>query len=171
MFKRLLSAPAILIFAGIMLSLATVVSAQTTNGSITIQTMDATKALLPGTHLVLTDNETNVTREGTTLSSGTFTFTSLPPASYHLTVEHAGFSTVNYDSVVVQAGIATPLDITLKVGSATQEINVSAVSVPVIEVSSNTISTSINLNEVKNLPVGNRRSEERRVGKERRSRW
>ncbi|MEO6805407.1 MAG: hypothetical protein ABI286_09820 [Edaphobacter sp.] len=35
--------------------------------------MDSTKALVPGTHLVLTDNETNVTREGTTLSSGTFT--------------------------------------------------------------------------------------------------
>ena len=144
MFKRLLSAPATLILAGIMLSLATVVSAQTTNGSITIQTMDSTKALLPGTHLVLTDNETNVAREGTTLSSGTFTFTSLPPASYHLLVEHAGFTSVNYDSIIVQAGIATPLDITLKVGSETQEVSVSAVAVPVIEVSSNTLSTSIN---------------------------
>ena len=156
MFKRLLSGPAILIFAGIMLSLATVVSAQTTNGSITIQTMDATKALLPGTHLVLTDNETNVAREGTTLSSGTFTFTSLPPASYHLTVEHAGFATVNYDSIVVQAGIATPLDITLKVGATIERVDVSAVAVPVIEVSSNTLSTSINMEEVNNLPVGNR---------------
>src|ERR1035437_5884019 len=135
MFKRLLSAPATLILAGIMLALATVVSAQTTTGSITIQTMDTTKALLPGTHLVLTDNETNVAREGTTLSSGTFTFTALPPASYHLTVEHAGFSTVNYDSIVVQAGVATPLNITLKVGTTTQEINVSSVSAPVIEVS------------------------------------
>src|ERR1035437_6315359 len=136
MFKRLLSGPALAISAGIIFSLAaTVASAQTTNGSITIQTMDTTKALLPGAHLVLTDNETGVTREGTTLSSGTFSFTALPPSSYHLTVEHAGFSSVNYDSVVVQAGIATPLDITLKVGSATQEINVSAVAVPVIEVS------------------------------------
>jgi hypothetical protein len=156
MFKRLLSGPAILIFAGIMLSLATVVSAQTTNGSITIQTMDSTKALLPGTHLLLTDTETNVTREGTTLSSGTFTFAALPPASYHLTVEHAGFATVNYDSIVVQAGIATPLDITLKVGATVERVDVSAVSVPVIEVSSNTLSTSINMEEVNNLPVGNR---------------
>ncbi len=156
MFKRLLSGPATLLFAGIMLSLATVVSAQTTNGSITIQTMDATKALLPGTHLVLRDNETNVTRQGTTLSSGTFTFTALPPASYHLSVERAGFASVNYDSIVVQAGVATPLDITLKVGSETQVVDVSAISAPVIEVSSNTLSTSINLNEVNNLPVGNR---------------
>jgi hypothetical protein len=130
--------------------------AQTTDGSITIQTMDATKALVPGTHLVLTDNATNVTRDGTTLSSGAFTFTALSPSSYRLTAEHAGFSKVDYDNIVVQAGVATPLDITLNVGSDVQKVEVSAVSVPVIEVSSNTLSTSINLEEVNNLPVANR---------------
>jgi Carboxypeptidase regulatory-like domain len=157
MFKRLLSGPAIAIFAGIIFSLAaTAASAQTTNGSITIETLDSTKALLPGTHLVLTDNGTNVAREGTTLSSGTFTFAALPPSTYRLTVERSGFANVNYDSIVVQAGVATPLNIILKVGSTTQEVDVSAVSVPVIEVSSNTLSTSINLEEVNNLPVNNR---------------
>lgn len=153
MFKRLLSAPATLILAGIMLSLASVVSAQTTNGSITIQTMDSTKALLPGAHLLLTDTETNVTREGTTLGSGTFTFAALPPTTYRLTVEHAGFSTVNYDNIVVTPGVATPLNVMLKIGVTTQEINVSSVSAPVIEVSSNQLSTSIDLNQVNNLPV------------------
>jgi hypothetical protein len=124
--------------------------------SIVVQIMDPTKALLPGAHLVLRDNETNVTREGTTLSSGTFTFTALPPARYQLTVEHQGFTSVNYNSIVVQAGVATPLDIILKVGSTSQEVSVSAVSVPVIEVSSNTLSTSVNMEEVNNLPVANR---------------
>src|ERR1017187_8096442 len=144
MFKRLLSGPALAISAGIIFSLAaTVASAQTTNGSIAIETLDSTKALLPGTHLVLTDIETNVTREGTTLSSGTFTFEALPPASYRLTVERAGFTTVKYDRIVVQAGVATPLNIVLKVGTTTQEIDVTAVSGPVIETSSNQLSTSI----------------------------
>jgi hypothetical protein len=130
-----------------------VASAQTTNGSITIQTMDSTKALLPGTRLVLTDSETGVSREGTTLSSGTFTFGALPPSSYRLTVEHAGFNRVEFDSVVVQAGVATPLDIILKVGSTAQEINVSSALGPVIETSSNQLSTSVDLNQVNNLPV------------------
>jgi hypothetical protein len=130
--------------------------AQTTDGSITIQTTDITKALVPGTHLVLTDVETNITREGTTLKSGTYTFGALPPATYRLTVEHVGFSSLAYDTIVVQAGIATPLNITLKVGSDTQKVDVSAVSVPVIETSSNTLSTSINLEEVNNLPLASR---------------
>jgi Carboxypeptidase regulatory-like domain len=157
MFKRLLSRPANLILAGILFSLAsTAAFAQSTNGSITIQTMDATKALLPGTHLVLRDNDTGITREGTTLSSGAFTFEALPPSNYHLSVEHAGFTTVTYDRILVQAGVATPLNILMKVGSPTQEVNVSAVSVPVIDVSSNTLSTSLNLEEVNNLPVANR---------------
>jgi hypothetical protein len=157
MLKRIFSSLAFLLFAGTMLSFApTVASAQTTSGSITVQTMDPTKALLPGAHLVLTDNDTGVTHEGTTLSSGTFTFEALAPATYHLTVEHAGFSTVNYDSIVVQAGVATPVNVSLKVGATTQEVSVSAVSVPVIETSSNTLSTSIDLNEVNDLPVPGR---------------
>jgi len=127
--------------------------AQTSNGSIMVQTMDPTKALLPGTRLVLTDIETGVTREGETLSSGTFTFSALPPATYQLQVEHTGFSAVNYDKVIVQAGVATPVNVILKIGTTSQEINVSAVSVPVIEVSSNQLSTSVDLNQVNNLPV------------------
>jgi hypothetical protein len=157
MLKGLLSRAAILVSAGIMFSLvSTAVLAQTTTGSITVQTMDATKALVTGAQLVLTDNQTGTTRKGMTLSSGTFTFEGLSPSSYHLTVEHAGFSSVDYDSIVVQAGVATPVNIILKVGAITQEVNVSAVSVPVIEVSSNTLSTSVDLTEVNDLPVANR---------------
>ncbi len=157
MFKRLLSRPAILIVLGITFSLASsVASAQTADGSITVQTMDTTKALVPAAHLVLTDNETGVAREGTTLSSGTYTFTALPPSTYRLTADHAGFSTVNYDSIVVQAGVATPVNIILKVGATTQEVSISAVSQPVIETSSNQLSTSINLEEVNDLPVNGR---------------
>ena len=152
MIKRLLSCAAVLCAVNVFI-LAPTASAQTTSGSITIQTMDATKALLPGTHLVLTDNETNVVRDGTTLGSGTFTFEALPPTVYHLTVEHAGFATVIYDRIVVQAGVATPLNIVLKVGTTAQEVNVSSVSAPVIETSSNQLSTSVDLKEVTNLPV------------------
>lgn len=131
-------------------------SAQITNGSITVQTEDASKALVPGTHLVLTDNETNVVREGKTLGSGTYTFGALNPSNYRLTVDHDGFNTVTYEKIVVQAGVSTPLNVTLQVGSDTQKIDVSSLAVPVIETSSNTLSTSIDLNEVQNLPVANR---------------
>lgn len=153
MINRLLNRPVLVLLMAVVFSFGLSMSAQTSNGSITVQTMDPTKALLPDTHLVLTDNETGVAREGTTLSSGTFTFAALPPASYHLTVEHAGFTTVNYDTIVVQAGVATPLNITLKVGATTQEVDVSTVSAPVIETSSNQLSTSVDLNLVNNLPV------------------
>ena len=155
MIKQLLLCGAIL-FAANVFCISPTVSAQTTDGSITVETMDATKALVPGTHLVLTDTETNVVREGTTLRSGTFTFGALPPSNYRLTADHIGFSSPVYDHIVVQAGVATPLNITLKVGSDTQKVDVSALSVPVIETSSNTLSTSINLEEVNNLPFGNR---------------
>src|ERR1700756_3709537 len=144
MIKRLLSCAAALIAVNVF-SLPPTASAQTTDGSITIQTVDPTKALLPGTRLVLTEIDTNVKREGTTLSSGTFTFEALPPTTYSLPVEHAGFSPVRYDEIVVQARVATPLNVVLKVGAANQEVDVSSVSAPVIETSSNQLSTSTDL--------------------------
>lgn len=157
MIKRLLNGALPCFWATAFLFLLSVPAlAQTTNGSIVIQTMDSSKALVAGTHLTLTDTETNVTREGTTLSSGTFTFGALNPTSYRLVVEHPGFSSVTYERVIVQAGVATPVNVFMKVGSDTQTIEVSALSVPVIETSSNTLSTSIDLNEVNNLPIGNR---------------
>ena len=155
MIKRLLLCGAVL-FAVNVFSFTPTVSAQTIDGSIVIQTMDATKALVAGTHLVLTDTETNQVREGTTSKSGTYTFGDLPPASYTLTVDHAGFSSVNYASVLVQAGVATPLNITLAVGSDTQKIEVSGTSAPLIETSSNTLSTTVDMTEINNLPVANR---------------
>ena len=158
MIKRLLNGAALFFCAATIVFFLTpvVASAQDTNGSITVQTRDATKALLPGTHLVLRDTDTGVTREGTTLSSGTFSFGALPPTTYQLTVEHEGFAPVSYDSIVVSAGVATPLDITLKVGSTNQKVDVSSVSAPVIETSSNQLSTSIDIGQVNNLPLQGR---------------
>ena len=152
MIKRLVTCAALVFSVNVFIASPSA-SAQDTSGSITVQTTDATRALLPGTHLVLTDIETNIMREGTTLGSGTFTFEALPPTSYRLTVEHPGFATVNYDQIVVQAGVATPLNVVLKVGATSQEVNVTSVSGPVIETSSNQLSTSVDLNQVNNLPV------------------
>src|SRR5580698_7848907 len=52
MIKRLLSGAVVLFAVNVFIPHPTA-SAQTTDGSITIQTTDSTKALLPGTHLVL----------------------------------------------------------------------------------------------------------------------
>jgi hypothetical protein len=157
MFKQFKQGVALSFFAVIVFTLGPVVAlAQSANGSIAVQVMDPSKALLPGTHLILTDTGTNIAREGTTLSSGAYTFTSLPPATYSLSVTHAGFDTVTYDTILVQAAVATPVNVTMKVGSDIQKVEVSAVSVPVIEVSSNTLATSIDLEGITNLPIANR---------------
>lgn len=158
MFKRLqigfalFSSAAVIVFS----SLSFVASAQTIDGSINVQTLDPSNALVVGARLVLTETETNTVHEAKTLGTGRYTFAGLTPASYKLTVEHPGFVSVTYDNIVVQAGVATPLDVILQVGSEAQKVDVSALSVPVIETTSNTLSTTVNLVEVNNLPVANR---------------
>lgn len=128
----------------------------TTSGSIIIQTMDSTKALLPGAHLVLQDKSTNVTREADTLSSGNYTFYGLTPGDYRLTISHAGFSPELHESIVVQAGHGTTLDVVLNVGGDNQKVDVLAVTVPVIETSSNILSTTVDLTQTQDLPLQGR---------------
>ena len=58
MTKRLFNSAAVFCFAAILLSFGvSKMSAQTTDGSIAVQTMDTTKALLTGAHLVLTEKD------------------------------------------------------------------------------------------------------------------
>ena len=107
-FKHGVALYSFVFFAAIVFTLIPGIAlAQTTNGSIVVQVMDPTKAVLPGTRLILTDKGTNIASEGTTLSSGGYTFTSLPPANYSLVVTHTGFDSVTYDTILVQAGVAT----------------------------------------------------------------
>ncbi len=156
MIDRLFRCVAVCVMAIACLVLPSVVSAQTTDGSIDVQAVDPSKALVPGVHLVLTDIQTNVVREGKTLGTGRYTFVGLDPAAYRLTVDHPGFESVVFDKIVVQAGVATPLNVVLKVGSESQRVEVSSTSVPVIETTSNTLATTVDLEEVNNLPVGGR---------------
>jgi hypothetical protein len=127
-----------------------------TSGSIVVQTTDPTKALVSGSHLVLQDKSTNVTRNADTLTSGSYTFYGLTPGDYRLTILHAGFSPETYESIIVQAGHGTTLDVVLRVGGENQKIEVSAITVPVIETSSNILSTTVDLQQTQDLPLQNR---------------
>jgi len=143
-----------LLVSGLLLQSPRASMAQATStGSIVLQVMDSTKAALPATRLVLIDKSTNVTRIADTLKTGSYIFQALPYGHYQLTVTHEGFQATVYDDIVVQAGRDTGVNATLAVGVVADKVEVSSLSVPVIETQSNTLSTSLDLKQVLNLPV------------------
>jgi TonB-dependent receptor len=92
-----------------------------TNGSISGTVKDTAGAVLQGAQVFLQPGATTVVSD----AQGRYLVTGLNPGSYMVTISYVGFTT-SASTVSVTAGAATPMDVTLKVGSANQEVEVTA---------------------------------------------
>ncbi|MBZ5687854.1 MAG: carboxypeptidase-like regulatory domain-containing protein [Acidobacteriia bacterium] len=150
--RRLL--PSALLSLCILLTVGAVSSwAQITQGSISISVADPSGAIVSDADVVLQDLATNVTRTATTGSAGSYTFAGLPTGTYKLTITKPGFQTQLFESVTVSATRVTDVKAVLKVGAVSQQVVVSAETVPVLETESNAITGTIDMRQVEDLPL------------------
>src|SRR5271163_36945 len=84
-----------------LLAIAGAVRAQSTNGSLTGRVTDPQKAVVVGAKVEAINVGTNVGYEGTTNNTGEYYVTSLPPGTYRIEVEKAGFKTVIKPDVIL----------------------------------------------------------------------
>ena len=124
-----------------------------TVGAVTITVLDTSGAYVPGASLALKNVDTNHVRSGATGSSGLYRFVNLPFGTFELTVSKAGFATQVMSSVVVQAGRVTDVKVILQVGEATQKVVVTTSAVPLLQTTSNAISTTIDMKQINDLPL------------------
>ena len=103
---------------------------QTTSmGTIVGVVTDVSNAVVSGATVTLTDAATAQTRTVTTNDAGRYTFVDLPSGKYDIAVTKTGFVKVSIPAQVVQVGVITTDNVTLKVGAATQTIEVQATGV------------------------------------------
>jgi Carboxypeptidase regulatory-like domain len=131
------------------------VVAQTTVGTVTVTVLDESGAVVPDADLVMTNASTNVVTKGATTRAGTYSFEAVPIGTYRLTIAKSGFASQEYDNVVAQGGRTTDLNVTLKVGTAVQSINVEAVT-PLLPTTTDAISTTVDMKQIEDLPLGGR---------------
>jgi hypothetical protein len=103
---------------------ATDSSAQSIYGTLTGIISDATGAVLANATLKLKDENSGSQRDTATNSEGYFTFVSLPPGSYQLSVEAPGFETYRQTKISVLGGDKINVNVTMKVGSAATAVEV-----------------------------------------------
>jgi hypothetical protein len=115
--------------------------------------VDSAGALIPGAKLVLKDLGTNDIHTATTKGSGTAVIPYLNPATYSLTVTRNGFSTSNYAKVTIQTNQVTNLSVKMQVGSTTETVNVASDASALLNTTQNTVSTTIDLKQVEDLPT------------------
>ncbi|MCI0624818.1 MAG: carboxypeptidase-like regulatory domain-containing protein, partial [Acidobacteria bacterium] len=127
---------------------------QAPTGSIIGTVTDPSGAVVPTARVELRNQQTGFRRIVETTSKGEYNAPALPPGGYHITVEAAGFQRVSREALV-EAGLATTLNISLTVGPAEQVVNVSAVT-PQIRYDRFDISGIVTQGQVERLPLNGR---------------
>jgi carboxypeptidase family protein len=150
---RYLSLAAFLLLTAYCL-LPTVATAQTTNATLSGVVEDQKGAVVPGVKITVTNPATGLERTVVTDSSGAYIVPLLPPATYTVTAEQAGFATVKFPNITLNVNDQRSLRIELKVGSVGGEVEVRA-DESVISTSP-AVATTIDRTFVGNLPLNGR---------------
>ncbi len=126
-----------------------------TFGAVTGRVTDASGAIMPAVSVTLTNTNTNAVRQVATTDAGLYTFPSVPPGSYTLKTEVAGFKRWSSEPFKVQVQQVLRLDIALQVGQATESIEVTANAV-LLQSETATLGTVIDNKIVTELPLNGR---------------
>ncbi|MGA7886837.1 MAG: TonB-dependent receptor [Acidobacteriaceae bacterium] len=130
-------------------------SQATTAGSLSGTITDPSEAVIPGATVTITKPDTGYTQTVTSSSAGGYIFPDLQAGQYTLRVSAKGFSVAEVAHVLVLTGRALSLNVTMKVGAATQTVEVSSAA-QVLETTTNTLATTITPDAVQDLPLNGR---------------
>ena len=148
-FGRRAIATAMLVLAS--MSLAQTGATGTIIGTIT----DASGATVPNAKVTIVNAATNVARETTTSSTGTYAVPFLIPGTYNVTVGSAGFSNQVVSGVTLAVGKELAVDVRLKPGSVTESVNVTGTAV-MLDTANAATGTVISEAQVQDLPLNGR---------------
>jgi hypothetical protein len=113
---------------------------------------DASGKAVPGAKVTLSDTHAGFSRIFTTGSDGRYSFTLVPPATYALKVEKAGFRVYSQVGIVLAVGEAASQNVALQVGAVTQQITVNAAA-PILNTANANISSTVTGRETVELPL------------------
>ena len=116
---------------------------------------DATGAAVPGAEVKATQTETGATRAVNSGAEGGYVLSNLPTGPYRLEVSKAGFSTYVQTGIVLQVASNPTVDIALKVGAVTEQVQVEA-NASLVETQSTGIGAVIENQRILELPLNGR---------------
>ena len=131
--------------------------AQSRTGTIYGFVRDATKAVVPGAAVTVSEQATGVARETTTDTQGRFEFPLLPIGQYTVKVSLAGFEETTVADVTLETQQNREVDFVLTVSGVTETTTVTAASVALdIERRTSSLGQVINSQQVADLPLNGR---------------
>jgi len=140
----------VLLFCGALTS-----RAQVTTGTISGTVTDSTGAVLPGTNIVIQNEDTGISRTVTTDSAGRYLAPSLTLGNYRVTATLQGFQSEVRTGIVLTVGREAVVDLKLTVGAVTQSVEVTG-EAPLLETTTATTGSLVNQQTIVDLPLNGR---------------
>jgi hypothetical protein len=116
---------------------------------------DSSGAVIPGATVTATQVSTQAKTEAKTNGAGEYTFPSLAPSIYDLSVTSAGFSGYLRKGILVQADAAVTENVSMKPGDTSQTVTVTADAVQ-IDTTTGTLTQVVDTARVNELPLNGR---------------
>jgi carboxypeptidase family protein/TonB-dependent receptor-like protein len=126
-------------------------SGATLSGTVT----DPSGAAIAGAKVSIANKATGENRDVNTNAAGLYSAPNLLPGVYDVTASASGFSTAKQSDVTLTVGASQTLNMPLKVGEASQTIEVTAAA-PLVQLGSSALSSDINTTTVTELPLNGR---------------
>ncbi len=149
-YSRGLSQIALVFLTGAVLTAP--IFAQSVQGVVTGSVTDASGAAVPGAHVTLMNEGTSVKQTAETGSSGSYRFPLVPPGTYTLDVESAGFAKNEIKHISVDASQTVPANVKLDVASSSTAVEVSSQS-SIVQTATSELATTVNLRTVDATPL------------------
>src|SRR5713226_3842367 len=131
-------------------------SAQVGSSSITGAVIDSSGAVVAGAKVEAKNEGTGLVFVQNTTNSGNYSFASLTPGSYSITVTLTGFQTFSGVHNILTVGTPLVVDVTLSVGTIGQTVQVVESNYQRLETSNATISDIMDTKQVQELPLNGR---------------
>src|SRR5437763_4520809 len=130
--------------------------AQIDRGAIVGKVMDASGAVVPNATVMVINKATGVAANTAANGSGEYQVLALIPGTYSVKASAPGFESVVRDDIALHVQDRVSIEITLRVGSVTQEVVVTG-SEPLLETQTADVGNVVDTRLVNDLPLNGRR--------------
>ncbi len=126
--------------------------AQVNKSNLAGVVQDSSGAAIPGVEMRLVNVGTGAVRTEATDASGLYRFTLVDYGTYRLEAARSGFKKWVRDSIRLETGQTTTVDLTMELGELTESVQVTAES-PILSTESGSTGTTVTTQSLNELPV------------------
>jgi hypothetical protein len=130
-------------------------SAQTGSSTITGKVADPSGSSVSGAKVIATNVETGLIYPTKTNDDGLYTFPSLSPGNYTITVEQTGFAKSIHPDIKLHVADTVAIDVTLTIGAVGETVTVTG-GAPLVDTTTSSLGGLVDAKQIETLPLNGR---------------